>query len=70
MVKLNEIKGLIASNGLTQQKLAKMLNISNKTMTNRIKKGNYRISEVEEMIKILKIDNPISIFFSTVDKNK
>lgn len=70
MVKLNEIRGLIASNGLTQQKLAKMLNISNKTMTNRIKKGNYRIGEVEELIKILKIDNPISIFFSTIDKNK
>jgi DNA-binding XRE family transcriptional regulator len=63
VVDTNELRGLIAKNGLTQNKIAEILGISPKTFYAKMAKGDFRTTEAEIMIKILRIDNPISIFF-------
>lgn len=64
MVDTNSLKGEIAKNGLTQAKMAKSLGITSKTFYEKMKKGVFTSSEIEAMMKILKIDNPKEIFFA------
>ncbi|CEQ14817.1 helix-turn-helix domain-containing protein [Paraclostridium sordellii] len=63
MVQINEIKGRMKAEGYTQAELAKKLGISAKTLSTRLKKGVFGSDEIEKMITILKIENPIEIFF-------
>lgn len=63
MILVNELKGKIRAKGYTQEKLAKELGISPKTLSNKLTKGVFGSDEIEKMIKILEIDNPIEIFF-------
>lgn len=63
MILVNELKGKIRAKGYTQEKLAKELGISPKTLSNKLTKGIFGSDEIEKMIKILGIDNPIEIFF-------
>ena len=63
MILVNELKGKIRAKGYTQEKLAKELGISPKTLSNKLSKGVFGSDEIEKMIKILEIDNPIDIFF-------
>lgn len=64
MINTNKLKGLIASNGLSQRKLAIRLGMTDKTFYNKMKKGVFDSDEIEQMIIILKIKDPISIFFT------
>ena len=57
------LKGKIVERGMTQQQLAKELGITPKTLYTKMKKGVFGTDEVEKMIKILKIENPMEIFF-------
>ena len=63
MIQINEIKGRMKAEGYTQADLAKELGISTKTLSTRLKKGVFGSDEIEKMITILKITNPIEIFF-------
>lgn len=63
MIQINEIKGRMKAEGYTQADLAKELGISTKTLSTRLKKGVFGSDEIEKMITILKIKNPIDIFF-------
>lgn len=49
--------------GYTQSELANELGMSEKTLSSRFKKGIFGSDEIEKMIVILKIQNPIEIFF-------
>lgn len=64
MVNTNSLKGIIVSRGLTQQDVAKRLGLSPKTFYARMKKGVFMSGEIEQMIDLLEIDNPSSIFFA------
>lgn len=64
MILVNELKGKIRAKGYTQEKLAKELGISAKTLSNKLSKGVFGSDEIEQMIKILGIDNPLEIFFT------
>lgn len=64
MVNTNSLKGIIVSRGLTQQDVAKRLGLSPKTFYARMKKGVFMSDEIEQMIELLEIDNPSSIFFA------
>lgn len=64
MVNTNSLKGIIVSRGLTQQDVAKRLGLSPKTFYARMKKGVFMSDEIEQMIDLLEIDNPSSIFFA------
>lgn len=63
MIQVNEIKGRMKAEGYTQSELANELGMSEKTLSSRFKKGIFGSDEIEKMIVILKIQNPIEIFF-------
>lgn len=63
MVLVNELKGRIRAKGYTQEKFAKELGMSTKTLNNRLNKGIFGSDEIEKIIKILELKNPMDIFF-------
>jgi transcriptional regulator with XRE-family HTH domain len=64
MILINELKGKIVAKGMTQEKVANELGITPKTFNLKLKKGVFSSDEIEKMIKILNIEDPISIFFA------
>lgn len=63
MVNTAELRGIIAKNGKTQTDIAKLLNITPKTFYVRMKKGVFGSDEIQIMIDVLHIENPMDIFF-------
>ncbi len=64
MIKTNELRGVIAKNGLSQSDVAAMIGITPKTFYEKMKNGIFGSDEIEIMIDKLKIDNPMEIFFA------
>lgn len=64
MIKTNELRGVIAKNGLSQSDVALMIGITPKTFYEKMKNGVFGSDEIEIMIEELKIDDPMSIFFA------
>lgn len=64
MIKTDELKGIIAKRGSSQRKIAKMLGITEKTFYTKMKNGVFDSTEIQAMIEILAIDNPVEIFFA------
>jgi DNA-binding XRE family transcriptional regulator len=63
-LKTNELKAEIVKNGYTQREVAKLIGLSPKTFYSKMKKGTFGLDEAKALIKILKIDDPITIFLS------
>ena len=63
MILVNELRGKMRAKGYTQDKFAKELGVSPKTLSNKLNKGIFGSDEIEKIIKILGIENPIEIFF-------
>lgn len=63
MIDTNELRGIIAKNGLSQSELARKLGMTPKTFYDKMKKGVFSSNEIEKMIVQLGIENPIAIFF-------
>lgn len=64
MIRTDDLKGLIAKNGLSQRKVAKMLGMTEKTFYDKMKKGIFDSDEISDMIAILHISDPVHIFFA------
>lgn len=64
MVDINSLKAAMVKKGLTQEKVAKMMNISPRTLSSRMAKGVFGSDEIELLMNILDIDDPVSIFFA------
>ena len=64
MIKVNELKGIIAKNGYTQKQVAEGIGITPKTFYEKMKKGVFGSDEIRKMIEILNINNPCEIFFA------
>ena len=64
MIDTNALKGIITAHGMTQQDVAKEIGVSPKTFYSKMKKGVFGSDEIERMIDLLTIDNPVSIFFA------
>lgn len=64
MVNVNELKAAIVRKGLTQKEVADKMNISPRTFTSRLNKGVFGSDEIEQLMDILDINDPISIFFA------
>lgn len=64
MVDTSKLKGIIVANDLTQMKVAKAIGLSPKTFYLRMKDGVFGSDEIEKMITLLHIDDPMSIFFA------
>lgn len=65
MIDTNALKGLIVSRDMTQKDVAEHLNMAPKTFYAKMKKGVFGSDEMEGMIELLSIENPIDIFFAS-----
>lgn len=66
LIKIDELRGAIAKKGISQRQLAKSLGISEKTFYSKMKKGIFKSDEIEKMIILLDIKDPVNIFFNHI----
>lgn len=64
MIDTNALKGIIVAQGLTQGKVARHIGITPKTFGLKMKKGVFGSDEMEAMIQLLSIKDPVQIFFA------
>ncbi|EEB35712.1 hypothetical protein ANHYDRO_01378 [Anaerococcus hydrogenalis DSM 7454] len=64
LINVKKLKAIFVEKGKTQKDIARMLNISDNTMTNKLKKGILNSNEIYKLIDYLDIDNPVEIFFA------
>lgn len=64
MVNSNELKAAMVRKGLTQKDVAKELNIAPRTLSSKLSKGVFGSDEIENLMTILDIKDPMSIFFA------
>lgn len=64
MIKTNDLRGIIAKNGLSQTDVAKMIGVTPKTFYEKMKNGVFGSDEIQIMIDELHIENPMPIFFA------
>ena len=63
MVNINELKAAMVRKGLTQCQVAEKLGITPRTLSNKLRKGVFMSDEIESMIEMLEIRDPMPIFF-------
>lgn len=63
MLNVAELKAAMARKSYTQKKLATALGISERTLGNRLKRKWFGTDEIEIMIDILDIADPMPVFF-------
>lgn len=64
MIRTNELRGIIAKNGLSQSDVALKIGITPKTFYEKMKNGVFGSDEIQIMINELNIEDPMSIFFA------
>lgn len=64
MVATQKLRGVIAERGLSQRQVAKLLGMTEKTFYSKMKRGIFGTDEVDLLISILNIHNPVEIFFA------
>ena len=64
MVDVNKLRGIIVERGLTGEKVAKLMNMSRKTFYLRMKDAKFNSDEMDKLIDILNIDDPMRVFFA------
>lgn len=63
MIDTIALKAIIVLRETTQKEVAIKLGMSPKTFYGKMKKGVFGSDEIEGMIELLSINNPIDIFF-------
>lgn len=63
MLNVLEFKAAMVRKGFTQKSLAQRLGISEKTFCSRIKNKRFGTDEIEQLIPLLEINDPMHIFF-------
>lgn len=64
MIQVNKLRGLIAEKGLSQKDVAESIGIAPKTFYEKMTRGVFGSDEIEIMIDLLDIDDPVAIFFA------
>ena len=64
MIRTDELRGVIAKNGLSQSDVAAKIGVTPKTFYEKMKNGVFGSDEIQVMIDELHIDEPIAIFFA------
>lgn len=60
---INKLKGLFVEKGYTQQDIARELGITPNTLRKRMKEEVFNSDEINKLIEILEIKEPMKIFF-------
>lgn len=66
MLNVLEFKAAMVRKGFTQKSLAQRLGISEKTLCSRIKNKRFKTDEIEQLIPLLGINDPMQIFFDGI----
>jgi transcriptional regulator with XRE-family HTH domain len=66
MINANELKAYITRKGMTQAEVAKHLNMSPKTFYSHVQKGVFGSDDIEKMVVLLDIPDPVSVFFTSL----
>ena len=66
MVATDKLRGIIAERNMSQRQVAKAIGITEKTFYNKMQSGKFDSDEMEKMIILLNIQNPIDIFFASL----
>ncbi len=61
---INKLKGLFVEKGYTQQDIARELGITPNTLRRRMKDEIFNTDEINKLIEILDIKEPMEIFFA------
>ena len=64
MIRTDKLRGIISEKGFSQAKVAEAIGITPKTFYEKMSKGVFGSDEIEVMIRIIHIDNPVEIFFA------
>lgn len=64
MVDSNELKAAMVRKGLTQKEVAKKLHIAPRTLSSKLRKGIFGSDEIETLMVVLDIRDPMPIFFA------
>lgn len=64
MIRTDKLRGKIAEKGYSQADVAKEIGITPKTFYDKMKNGVFGSDEIEIMIELLDIEDPVSIFFA------
>ena len=64
VIRTDELRGIIAKNGLSQSYVALKIGITPKTFYEKMKIGVFGSDEIQIMIDELHIENPAEIFFA------
>ncbi len=64
MVNSNELKAAMVRKGLTQKDVAEKLNIAPRTLSSKLNKGIFGSDEIEALMALLDIKDPMPIFFA------
>jgi hypothetical protein len=64
MIAINELKGKITANGYTQGQISKKLGMTQKTFGLKLKRGILDSDEIETLIDVLSIEDPVKFFFA------
>ena len=64
MIRTDKLKGIIVENGYSQNDVAREIGIAPKTFYEKMKKGVFGSDEIQKMIEMLHIEDPVSIFFA------
>lgn len=62
MIRTDELRGVIAKNGLSQSDVAAKIGVTPKTFYEKMKNGVFGSDEIQVMIDELHIDDPMAIF--------
>lgn len=66
MIATDKLRGIISERGLSQRKVAEVLGMTEKTFYAKMKKGVFDSDEIDTMISLLEIQDPMQIFFANV----
>lgn len=70
MLNVLEFKAAMVRKGFTQKDIAKILGMSEKTLYERLKNRVFGSDEIEKLIEVLEISDPMPIFFSNTVTSK
>lgn len=62
MIRVDKLAGEMAAKGISGKDMAKKIGITPMTFYRKMKKGVFGTDEVEVMIKVLQLSDPMSIF--------
>lgn len=63
MIDTNALRGRIAEKGLSQSRVAKHIGITPETFYRKMNRGVFGSDEIEKMVALLDIEDPVRIFF-------